>query len=226
LCWHEASICRAYTTALTLPASAYGAEPHLKLSGVAVALAEVLQDAGKPADAYAILLSALDRIRDAGKHAQPTPTSSAARPTPGPSSSSSADAPADAAFVTDLPPPTPRERMRAVALSAKLGAMAEEYALPAVEEEAQLGFAVEEMLRAVNALPSALPTASPLEALARLVSPRAKGDAKEEEGSVVLAELELAGRVSTKDVGAPLEALGAFYVRVGRVEWEQALTFF
>jgi hypothetical protein len=121
----------------------------------------------------------------------------------------------------DLPRPTPRERMRAVALAAKLGAMAEEYALPAVQEEAHLVFAVEEMLRVVKALPSTSPTASPLEALARLVSPRVEEgakDAKEDEGSVVLAELELPGWVSTTDVGAPLEALSAFYARVGRVE--------
>jgi hypothetical protein len=121
----------------------------------------------------------------------------------------------------DLPPPTPRERMRAVALAAKLGAMAEDYALPAVQEEAHLVFAVEEMLRVVKDLPSTSPTASPLEALARLVSPRVEEgvkDAKVDEGSVVLVELELPGWVSTTDVGAPLEALGAFYARVGRVE--------
>jgi hypothetical protein len=135
----------------------------------------VLQDAGKPANAYAVPFGALDCIRDAGKHTQPTPTSSASPPTPD-LSSSSADVPANAAIVMDLPPPpTLCERMRVFALLEKLGAIAEEYALPAVERNDRLLFTVEEMLRIVKALLSA----SPLEALARLVSPQVEEGTKD-----------------------------------------------
>jgi len=39
-----------------------------------------------------------------------------------------------------------------------------------------------------------------------------------DESRMVLAELELPGWVTTTDLGAPLEALGAFYARSGNLE--------
>jgi hypothetical protein len=45
-----------------------------------------------------------------------------------------------------------------------------------------------------------------------------KGGTDDSEARVVLAELELPRWLTTADVGAPMEALGEFYARTGRVE--------
>jgi hypothetical protein len=95
------------------------------------------------------------------------------------------------------------ERMRAVAVACKLGAMAEEWQQPEEEEERWLSWAVGELLKVVKDHHG-----------------RAGQDKTELEAStrVVLSELDLPSWASRQDVGAPLEALGAFYARSGNVE--------
>jgi hypothetical protein len=176
----------AYETAQTLPADAYGAEPHLKLSGLAVSYAGVLEALGRPREAYEVYLDALQRIRHA-HHPDPT--------TPAP-------------HFLPAPAPTHRERMRAVALASRLGALAEAHGLPRAEEEAFLTYAVEEMLRVVRELDGAPSFAQRL-----FGAPE-----KSTDEALVLAGLDLPGWVGTADVGAPLEDLGNFYARTGRYE--------
>lgn len=101
-----------------------------------------------------------------------------------------------------------------VALATKLGEMAEEWQLSAEEEERWLVFAVEEGLRVARDVD-----------LRRgvKISLTEKGKAKEEEEKekeekVILADLQLPGWLTEQDLGAPIEALGAFYARTGRVE--------
>lgn len=122
-----------------------------------------------------------------------------------------------------MPKPTLRERMRAVAIASKLGEMAETFQQPAAEEERLLVFAVEEMLRVVRSLQSAKDDSSPLSLLANLVSGEnaaTKTEAAEQDDEkVVLADLNLPKWVTVTDVGAPIEALGAFYSRVGQIEY-------
>jgi hypothetical protein len=145
---------------------------------------------GRPREAYEVYLDALQRIR----HAQ--------RPDPQ----------APAPHFLPMPPPTVRERMRAVALASKLGAMAEEYNLPSSEEESVLTFAVEEMLRVMKEVggePSSL---------YEKVFGKATTNAARQEQTVALSNLELPYWVSTADVGAPLEALAAFYARMRQYE--------
>ncbi|KAI0370552.1 hypothetical protein BV20DRAFT_281681 [Pilatotrama ljubarskyi] len=56
---------RAWDTAQTLPLSAFSSEPHLKLSGIAVALAESLEATNRPQEAYDIYKTALMQLRAA-----------------------------------------------------------------------------------------------------------------------------------------------------------------
>ncbi|EIW55029.1 uncharacterized protein TRAVEDRAFT_172666 [Trametes versicolor FP-101664 SS1] len=56
---------RAWQTAQSLPISAFATEPHLKLSGVAVALAEALEGSNRPQEAYDIYSAALLQLRAA-----------------------------------------------------------------------------------------------------------------------------------------------------------------
>lgn len=55
--------CRALETAQTLPIEVFGSEPHLKLSGIAIALAGVLEDNNKPRESYELYARALDELR-------------------------------------------------------------------------------------------------------------------------------------------------------------------
>ncbi|OSX60883.1 hypothetical protein POSPLADRAFT_1146055 [Postia placenta MAD-698-R-SB12] len=56
---------RAYETALALPLSAFASEPYLKLSGIAIALASVLEAAERAEPAYEVYTDALSRLRAA-----------------------------------------------------------------------------------------------------------------------------------------------------------------
>lgn len=106
-----------------------------------------------------------------------------------------------------------QERLRMVALASKLGQMAEEWQLGADEEERWLVFAVEEGLRVardVN-LGRGIKISS--------AGQKGKGKEVEEEEKIVLADLQLPGWLTAQDLGAPIEALGAFYARTGRVEY-------
>ncbi|KIY64987.1 hypothetical protein CYLTODRAFT_380096, partial [Cylindrobasidium torrendii FP15055 ss-10] len=104
---------------------------------------------------------------------------------------------------------TPDERLRAVAISSKIGEMAETLKRPAEEEEKALQWAVEEVLRLVK------------EANAGEIDPQAEGSAETEK---TLSELELPSWISKTDVGAPLENLAAFYKRAGKLDF--ALTLY
>ncbi|KAM5537624.1 hypothetical protein V8D89_008702 [Ganoderma adspersum] len=54
---------RALNTAQALPLSAFSDEPHLKLSGIAIALAEVLESSNRPSEAYETYSAALAQLR-------------------------------------------------------------------------------------------------------------------------------------------------------------------
>jgi hypothetical protein len=87
------------------------------------------------------------------------------------------------------------ERMRIVAVAYKLGEMAGMYQQPLEEEERWLSVAVEELLLFMK-----------------------EGGSDSVQKVALAAELDLPGWVSKTDIGAPLEALGAFYARNGNVE--------
>jgi hypothetical protein len=91
------------------------------------------------------------------------------------------------------------------------------HGVDADQEEAFLTFAVEETLRVAREVGA--PGAG---LFAGILDPAADKDGKAALGDgdarLVLADLRLPRWVSTADVGAPLEALGAFYARTGRYE--------
>jgi hypothetical protein len=184
---------RAHKEAHALPMETFGSEPYLKLSGISVVLAEVLEANNKPREAYEVLLESLQTIRDA------TVRSRKQASTP------------DAAGS-----PTPRERMRAVALASKLGSMAETYQLPSAEEERFLVFAVQEMLRVVREVQATVGVSSLFNFFNTAESP--SGSKGTEDEKLVLSDLQLPRWVTKVDVGAPIEALGTFYSKTGRLE--------
>jgi hypothetical protein len=92
---------------------------------------------------------------------------------------------------------TNEERLRAISLGQKLGKMAETYQLGEEEEERWLTWSVEEVLKLANDVGNVKP------------------GGKSEES--ILADLELPKWVSVTDIGAPLETLGAFYARTGKL---------
>ncbi len=94
---------------------------------------------------------------------------------------------------------TGEERLRAVSIGQKLGEMADTYQLGDEEEERWLTWSVEEVLKLAK----------------DNGSPRLGG--KSEDSHSVLSDLELPKWVSVTDIGAPLEALGAFYARSGKL---------
>ncbi|KAH9039188.1 hypothetical protein EDB84DRAFT_1477997 [Lactarius hengduanensis] len=94
---------------------------------------------------------------------------------------------------------TGEERLRAISMGQKLGEIADTYQLGDEEEERWLTWTVEEVLKLAK----------------DNGSPRLGG--KSEDSHLVLSDLELPKWVRVTDIGAPLEALGAFYARTGKL---------
>ncbi|KAJ3715252.1 hypothetical protein DFJ43DRAFT_1102677 [Lentinula guzmanii] len=165
---------RAWNTIQTLPIDLLGSQPYLKLTGMAVALADVLELSNKKQNAYDVYVHALKLLQQ------------------------------DQVKATLTGP----ERLRAVAISSKLGELAKELKRSKTEEEKWLVWAVEELLRIVKG-PS-------------------KDDSSEDvdyrhQGSFNLPMLALPSWISKTDIGAPLEALGSFYAGSGRLDFAMPL---
>ncbi|KAF5344033.1 hypothetical protein D9758_012877 [Tetrapyrgos nigripes] len=166
---------RAWDVIQTVPISSLGDMPYLKLTGIAVALADVLETSGKPARAYEICVDALLVMqRDGAKETL-----------------------------------TGQEKLRAISIASKLGQLAQELQRPQEEEEKWLVFAVEEMLKLVKSEGKGPGSNSAKDAL--------------EEGQVSLPLLVVPSWISKADMGAPLEELGAFYARIGRIDYAMPL---
>jgi hypothetical protein len=135
-----------------------------------------------------------------------------------PSSSRPNDAPVS--IQSPQPPPqpedrqlTPQEIMRQASIAHKLGEMAEMYKFGEDEEEKWLTWAVEKLLLIVRDHGVSLSGGSSGEKTGNQAQEK-----QEEEVQVVLADLNLPEWVTKTDLGAPLEALGSFYARQGKVE--------
>ncbi|KAL0057941.1 hypothetical protein AAF712_015405 [Marasmius tenuissimus] len=157
---------RAWLTIQTLPISSLGALPYLKLTGIAVSLADVLDVADKPQAAYDVLEEAIGILRR--EEVEPTLEG--------------------------------QERLRGVALASKLGELAEQLGKPREEEERWKVWAVEEVLRVV----------------------KSEVDA-DEKTTMDLPMMPLPPWIRKADVGAPLEQLGAFYAKSGRLDYAMPL---
>ncbi|KAI5121720.1 hypothetical protein M0805_002113 [Coniferiporia weirii] len=155
-------LARAWEVVNTLPPSSLSPDPYLKISGVAIVLAEVLEADHQLEQAFTILREALSFfIRDqrhpsipvsapAPPSSSSTPPAAPAKPAPRLTLLSLLDSERTATPSADADECDTRTRMRAVALALKLGALAEALSRPA-EEEVWLSFAVAEVLRVVRA---------------------------------------------------------------------------
>ncbi|PKI85456.1 hypothetical protein MVES_000332 [Malassezia vespertilionis] len=150
-----------------------GADPVLKTSGIAIALAAVLEESGQWQKATLIYIDALDEVLQRGNFVQQTPRER-----------------------------TPQERMRSVALAQKIGDLAQGpggetsprfdgASVTKLEHPAEgyLVWSVEELLRLLQI----------------------QQHHTNEKGPLFLSELQLPGWINTTDIGASVEALGAFY---------------
>ncbi|KAJ8503470.1 hypothetical protein ONZ45_g10824 [Pleurotus djamor] len=143
-------------------------DPHLKITGVAISLADLLETQGKSDVAYDIYSDAVTYLRRVGAST----------------------------------PLTGLESLRLISLSYKLGQLALVLKLPESDEERWLTAAVEEALKA-----SKLPT-----------NP-ASGEETGPNGSQTFGGvIELPEWATTTDIAVPLEALGEFYARQGKID--------
>ncbi|KAI0029123.1 hypothetical protein K488DRAFT_57122, partial [Vararia minispora EC-137] len=163
----------AYDAALALDIDKFGTNPYLKISGIAVALGEVLEKAQLAPAAFDAYKRAYELLRD---HR----------------------------VVLSGP-----ERLRGVAIAHKLGDLADAFSLGDAEEESWRVTAVEDALRVARATDKHAPKPNGVQG----------ASSEDENARVVLAELELPRWLTTADIGAPIEALGEFYARTGRVDY-------
>jgi len=191
----------------------------LKTSGIAIAWGAMLEGEGEWVEAYAVYADALDEILLRGNY-DPALLASESKS----SASSSSTTSASYADVR-----SPAERMRAVAIAQRLGDLA---LRPEVRDhlvnsgewerdpaEVHLSWSVEELLRLVVPRDG---TRKPLVQALRRGSDGAgasPAQENEEEGGIRLADLHLPPWVTATDLGASLEALGAFYATRGQIDY-------
>ncbi len=191
---------RAWQTTKTLPIESFRSQPYLKTSGIAILLAEVLENTDgddKKLEAYDVYVEALKQLQDA-----------------------------------NIPTLSGPEKMRAVALAYKLGELGGALEKPKEAQEKWLTFGVETVLKYVLEVPRVVAAATAgTEASASASAPVAVPAAappvaepvqttpsEEADNMLIIGELGLPDWVSTVDVAAPLEALGTFYSRAGKLE--------
>ncbi|OCH89349.1 hypothetical protein OBBRIDRAFT_888485 [Obba rivulosa] len=197
---------RALQTALNEPET-LGDHVHLKLSGIAVALGGVLEDAHRIRDACDVYRAALGLLLDPSSL---PPLEPAAEP-------DVAAAEALEQRPRTLPLLTPEDHLRAASTAHHLAELLAEYKDPTwtprearEQEERWRTCAVEEVIRAVRG------TAPPSTAAQSSGSAQTE---KSEEVQTMLSELDLPVWIRRTDVSAPLEALGRFYLQEGKVEY-------
>ncbi|EIN08304.1 hypothetical protein PUNSTDRAFT_113863 [Punctularia strigosozonata HHB-11173 SS5] len=184
---------RAWDNARTLPRSSFEPDTYLKISGIAITLAEVLENNLQPDAAYEVYRSALE-LYTGSDHGEPSGSSSKS--------------------TTVL-----KDRMRTVALASKLGTLAQALHKPIEDEEKWLTYAVNELLKTLTIVKQN-PSASLWETLRGQSS---KNTQPKDGTELVLSELDLPAWVTKTDVSAPLEALGTFYAQHDKIDYAYPL---
>lgn len=194
----------ALEKARALPPNVLGKDPILKTTGIAIALASMLEDQHEYSKAYSIYSEALDEVLQRNNF-QPTDEVSRVER-------------------------TPQERMRAVALAQRLGDLAR---LPRIEinlkpkdrdakksssnmddlkpldlAEKHLVWSVEELLK----------LSIPKETRNEILN-KNKDSSNADRDGIMLSDLELPSWVTHSELGASLEALGSFYAEKGKVDY-------
>ena len=175
----------------------FGPDPHLKTSGIAIALADVLEADGKHGEAYDVYLDALTRIQAAAD--------SATKQNGLPGQDEELSGP---------------EKLRAIALAYKLGELAGALNRPE-DEEKHLVWAIETILPAIMVPP---PDISDAERADQRADAQVMDDnpnttvPSPREAEAIVVELALPEWATKTDLAAPFEALGTFYAQNGRLE--------
>ncbi|KAF6764148.1 hypothetical protein DFP72DRAFT_415123 [Ephemerocybe angulata] len=187
------NLSRAWETAKSLPVEKFGEYPFLKLSGIAIALAGAYDASGNTELAYEIYQEALSQLQDFT--------------TPGAESSDASSR----SLRGDL---STAERVRAVAISAKLGELARKLHKPPMEEEKWLAYSVETVLRDIMGVESVKNEVT------------AKDRDSDEIAKDVTEAMKLPPLWALRhDLAAPFEALGSFYARNGNPKFAMPLYF-
>ncbi|KAK0566339.1 hypothetical protein OC844_000800 [Tilletia horrida] len=202
-----------------------GSKATLKTTGIAIAYAAMLEREGELLEAYKVYSDALDEILLRGSF----DPSLASDEKEGQGQSQGAGAGAGEPGTQSVRERaqararyervrSPEERMRAVAIAQRLGdlalraevrdALVNAGAWGAEPAEEHLQWSVEELLRLV------VPASGSAAKMAA-----AGGQGKDADGTAWLTELELPKWVTRTDVGASLEALGAFYASRNNIEY-------
>ena len=173
-----------------MPLNTFGTDPLLKTTGIAIVLAGLFEYEDKKEEAYNIYQEALSHLLSSTllnlpNPPNPPPPADAAEPEPQP----------DLGGMENLKLLTPPERMRAAALSHKLGALAKELKKPEEEEEKWLTWSVNAILMAMQAPAGSEKVAPPVTWKLRFM----------------WKDMGLPDWAKEHDIAAPFEALGTFY---------------
>lgn len=171
---------RAWEKTRIMSTDAFGHHPYLKITGVGIALAAVYEADLKIEQAYQVYQQCLQQLQ--------------------------ADSSATSRIRSSL---SPAERMRAVAISFKLGELAELLKKPREEEEKWLTYSVETVLKDVMSVAE--------------VVVNGQDSAHTEEMKTMVETLKLPKWASKHDLAAPFEALGSFYSDEGKISYAMPL---
>lgn len=188
---------RAWEKTKELSIEEFGDEPVLKTTGIAIAYAGILEQENKLESAYNVYEDAFWELRTTGVGIKLPPSTIDNRPDLG---------------VESLKSLSNAEKMRAIALSYKLGELAHELNKPE-EEEKWLTWSVESIIRTVLHAPA--PSAV---AVVRSKGPEELGRKSQPPRARVLVEqLGLPSWTVRHDIAAPFEALATLYAKQGNV---------
>ncbi|KAF9036213.1 hypothetical protein BJ165DRAFT_1533064 [Panaeolus papilionaceus] len=202
---------RAWDKLQETPLKELEPQPLLKTTGVAVALAGALELAKKPEEAYKVYQQALWQLRTAYLD---VPATTEANPSTLPQVPSPAKpAPPPLLSTETLKILSPAEKMRAVALSYKLGELAHQLGKPANEEEAWLSWSVQAVLSAVMGSPSSLSAKNVS------IGPAASEQGVGAKKDALVEEFGLPIWAPMESLAAPFEALASFYSREDRPDY-------
>ncbi|PPQ76323.1 hypothetical protein CVT24_008382 [Panaeolus cyanescens] len=197
---------RAWDKLKTTPLKDLEPQPLLKTTGVAVALASTLEEAKRPEEAYKIYQEALWQLRTAYLDVPATPEANPSTPPQVPSPTE--PSPPPLLSTETLKILSPAEKMRAVALSYKLGDLAHQLHKPTAEEEAWLSWSVQAVLSAMMSSPALNLSSTKMD-----IGPGAANQGVGANTEALVEEFGLPLWAPMESLAAPFEALASFYSR-------------
>lgn len=189
-----------------MPIEAFKSQPYLKTSGIAICLAEALEQDHKDEGAYQIYADALNQFvrYDAEANAR--------------GAASKQDTSAAAATGRN-DPVSGHEKLRAIAIAYKLGEEAGRLHKPKEVQEQWLTWAVEEILRSIPMKKVSSAAEFKFDDVDSGVKSQAEHrQHNDDESRGTIIELGLPVWARALDIAAPLEALGTYYARLGNLE--------